>query len=1105
MTSDKSVIFIVGPHRSGTSAIAGEVARLTGANFGKFLMQAQYDNSQGFYENEHIVALNDDLLQYFQLNWEDPRLIEQVAFLDPRLDHLRKRGEEVIHQEFGAAPLIAIKDPRLCQTLPFWIDICNKLEFDTHVILTYRKIDDIVSSIMSRDLVTEEHGFLLTSSYVLSAERNSRDVSRTFVSYDKCIDDSPYLAAKIIKDLDIPNISTDTKSHVNKSHQHHKDNQLKEVDHSDERILKITKAINHLSVLTHLESPQLDVDCLDSAYHETSTIVNERGTIILRERVDYGKVLFIYESGTRPKSTFALDKNITELKLNWSQKECPKSIIIIPIHRPITLLDFEIEISPQKGFEIGHNSSWTQGNSIGFGDTQPRIKIDFTDHAYEAGSCRIKFGRSEYKPLDIGKSPSSFSLGLKALGLALSRPLRSLRLINTKNWKTLQSAIRRESPKRIARNLIRLIQRDKTTLDQYTRIISPVSQQENKAIYKKHILYVTNEIPAFDRSSGDRRSDLLLQLMSKDAEVICKARTAAEMSYVTRLENFGIDVIIDTSSAWKENIGKIDVVIYDMYYTFHDESHLRKYFSNARHIIDSVDVHWVREERSLSFNQDMSAKRAASNKERELAAYQEANEVWVVSEADKSAIVHEGIHAQNLVVISNIHENIVEGFTSARQKILFFLGNYNHLPNVWSALYIANELFPDISRQEPDAVLWIGGSNAPEEISLLGKIEGINFLGYIPENELPYKYAQACIVLAPVVSGAGVKGKILEAIAYGRPVVTNDLGNEGVDIKHGQNGFIANEGKELVKACLDIFKGKHDLKEIVNSAQKEILSRFSKDAALKQLRHSFYPLITICVVTHNRLDLLRSCVDSIFAHTIYPNFDILIYSNGCQDGTKEYLQQLEHDHSNVRSIYSASNDVFVKPNNMMMSSTEHDVVLLNNDTVVNQGWLTSLHTIAYRNKGIGITGAMLNNTDGTIQEVGAEIYDDGTGVNYHNGDDISALEKHEPHAVPYVSGCVMYIKRDLLQDIGLFDEAFHPCYFEDSDLCYRAWESDRSVIVAPQVSIIHHGGSTAGNSLDAGFKSYQKTNALLFLSKHGQHLKEIKRAVRKLNKELELV
>ena len=112
---------------------------------------------------------------------------------------------------------------------------------------------------------------------------------------------------------------------------------------------------------------------------------------------------------------------------------------------------------------------------------------------------------------------------------------------------------------------------------------------------------------------------------------------------------------------------------------------------------------------------------------------------------------------------------------------------------------------------------------------------------------------------------------------------------------------------------------------------------------------------------------------------------------------------------------------------------------------------------------------------------------------------------HEPHAVPYVSGCAMYIKQEVIKEVGVFDEGFHPCYFEDSDLCYRVWASNRTVVVAPGVNILHHGGASAGQSIESGYKSYQKKHAELFLMKHRAHLTAVKNKVKSINKSIDLV
>jgi len=80
MSLSKQAILIIGPHRSGTSAVAGAIQRLTRANYGSLLMQAQHDNVKGFFENEHIVQLNNDLLDFLHRSWKDPRPIDIELF-----------------------------------------------------------------------------------------------------------------------------------------------------------------------------------------------------------------------------------------------------------------------------------------------------------------------------------------------------------------------------------------------------------------------------------------------------------------------------------------------------------------------------------------------------------------------------------------------------------------------------------------------------------------------------------------------------------------------------------------------------------------------------------------------------------------------------------------------------------------------------------------------------------------------------------------------------------------------------------------------------------------------------------------------------------------
>ena len=467
--------------------------------------------------------------------------------------------------------------------------------------------------------------------------------------------------------------------------------------------------------------------------------------------------------------------------------------------------------------------------------------------------------------------------------------------------------------------------------------------------------------------------------------------------------------------------------------------------------------------------------------------------------------MEEGVSSDVIKNISNIHPVHANLYTPWQKPILFFLGNYNHKPNEWTAIWLASEVYPIIKKSHPKAQLWLAGAEVTQEVSDLSHIEGVSVLGYIEEDKLADIYSQSALVLAPLVAGAGVKGKLLEAISYMTPLLTNDIGNEGINIQHEKEGFVVNDKNQIAETVINILYKKYDLKKITQNAQKDILSRFSYAAAQKTLESSLYPCVDICIVTYNRLELLRSCISSIMHHTRHPNFKIKIYSNACIDGTKSYLEELEKTHEQISVIYSDTNDVFVKPNNDLMATSTNDVLLLNNDTEVTPGWLMALQTIAYRDKEIGIAGPALTYVDGSVQELGSEIYADGTGMNYFNRYNLNDIELKKPHAVPYISGCAMYIKRIMLEEIGLFDTSFHPCYFEDSDLCYRAWNRNYKVLVVPEVVVTHHGGATAGVDTDNGYKSYQLKNAQIFLHKHKSKLHEVKSLCKAHNKTMSLV
>lgn len=594
----------------------------------------------------------------------------------------------------------------------------------------------------------------------------------------------------------------------------------------------------------------------------------------------------------------------------------------------------------------------------------------------------------------------------------------------------------------------------------------------------------------------------MLKLLSERYNVICYTKTVYNQNHIDALENLGIKVLVNVDPTHIiETFPRIDIIIAAWYYTYYNLGPVITHFSNAKLIVDSVDVHWVRESRSLGKWEGLTIDVVEENKESELTVYSRADIVWVVSEEDLEAVKKE-LPEADVRIVSNIHIMKPDAFVKNKKNNILFFGGYNHYPNINAVNILAKTIFPQIKRLVSDATLIIAGSNAPDEIKELDKLEGVEFRGFINFAAVQDLYEESKLTIVPLTEGAGIKGKICEAIEYRVPVITNDIGNEGILLEHKKDGFVTNSYDDMAQYAIEVLGNSYDLEKITLKAQEKVEHILGEETNLSVMEDSFTPAVDICIVTYNKLDLLKNCVQSVQKHTHYPKYNILIYSNACTDGTKEYIQELEASHDNIVGFYSDTNEVFVKPNNEMMSfNRNHDVVLLNNDVLVTDNWLTALVDEAYKTKKIGIVGSKILYPDNTLQEFGSELYTTGSGMNIGKHGDPNDPKYLRPQKASYVSGCSMFIKRSTINKIGVFDEQFHPCYAEDSDYCYTAWENEIEVNVTPASVIYHIEGASSGTDTSSGFKRFQTINIQKFLTKHGHNVSRINEKVKEVNDE----
>lgn len=233
--------------------------------------------------------------------------------------------------------------------------------------------------------------------------------------------------------------------------------------------------------------------------------------------------------------------------------------------------------------------------------------------------------------------------------------------------------------------------------------------------------------------------------------------------------------------------------------------------------------------------------------------------------------------------------------------------------------------------------------------------------------------------------------------------------------------------------------------------------RTGMERALAISRHvdqNVPPLVSLILVTYNKLELTDACLRSLEKNTHYKNFEVIVIDNDSRDSTPDYLREWVSRGENRRIILNPDNRGFAAGNNQGLRIARGEyLVLLNNDTYVTPGWLGTLVHHLKRDPNAGIVGPVTNNigNESKIQisydsmaemEYAARVY-----TSSHLGE-IMPL-----HTAAFF--CVAF-SRDIYDKVGDLDEAFGIGMFEDDDYCRRVQQVGRTVICAEDVFIHHH-------------------------------------------------
>ncbi len=358
------------------------------------------------------------------------------------------------------------------------------------------------------------------------------------------------------------------------------------------------------------------------------------------------------------------------------------------------------------------------------------------------------------------------------------------------------------------------------------------------------LLIIGQTFPEPTTTAAGGRMLQLIEMFTSHGYGITFASSASSSEKSFNLDSIGVTTqqIVINDSSFNDFVRQLNptIVLFDRFITEEQFAwRVTQSCPKALKILDTEDLHFLRKARQQALKDATDVKDAnlfTETAKREIASILRCDLSLIISEfemkllTDTFAVSKEILYYLPFMVTKLPDSSNFPGF---EQRANFMtIGNLLHGPNVDSVLYLKKEIWPLIKKQLPQAQLYIYGNYAPQHIlELHNQKQGFYIMGWA--DSVAHVMQKARVCLAPLRFGAGLKGKLLDAMLYGTPGVTTSIGAEGMYGDLLTPGVIADTPESFAELSVALYSDKIKWQQNAQRGVEIIKARYNGKAIAK--------------------------------------------------------------------------------------------------------------------------------------------------------------------------------------------------------------------------------------------------------------------------------